>query len=243
MSEDSFKKLNKLLEKQQLDKSMQDELLNIIMPIFSSDEFQKRMKSPYFHHNKITLGEHLLEDTIVTYKLSKEYIKKHPHFDLSVALQISMLHDLYTFPWQNNKKYKAHKFYNKHGFRHPIEAAINAIAWHPDLFKDKDNAYKVIDGIVSHMYPLPVRRYNTSDTNKLELNNYDILKSVDRELEEMLITLTNKMKLGPFSFKIKVCPEGRIMRKADKIVSLNNFRGFKNFKSSLSLVTGTNKHL
>ena len=35
------------------------------------------------------------------------------------------MHDLYTLPWQNNFEAKVDKFYNKHGFRHSIEALIN----------------------------------------------------------------------------------------------------------------------
>lgn len=40
--------------------------------IFIHDEFQRRMNPEFPHHNKITLGEHILENTIVTCLLSQK---------------------------------------------------------------------------------------------------------------------------------------------------------------------------
>lgn len=55
------------------------------------------MTDEYYHHDKITLGEHILEDTIVTYLLSKKH-KKNPKYNTNVASKIAMMHDLNMYP-------------------------------------------------------------------------------------------------------------------------------------------------
>ena len=43
--------------------------------IYIHDEFQRRMTSEFKHHGEITLGAHILEDTVVNYLLSKKALK------------------------------------------------------------------------------------------------------------------------------------------------------------------------
>ena len=87
-----------LMKKYKLANKEIEEILKIINSIYLHEEFQRRMTSEFLHHDKITLGEHIIEDTIVTYLLSKKHIDT-PDFNLDIALKTSMLHDLYTLPW------------------------------------------------------------------------------------------------------------------------------------------------
>ena len=63
------------MNKYNLNEKSKGELMSIIRPIFNHPEFQKRMKAPFFHHGEISLGEHILEDTILTYKYIKNKTK------------------------------------------------------------------------------------------------------------------------------------------------------------------------
>lgn len=245
MTFDNDNKLINLFNKYHFDNQSKKEFLDIIKPIYIHDEFQKRMTNEYLHHDKITLGEHILEDSIITYMLSKKYLnkKKKDEFNIAVAVKMAMLHDLYTLPWQNNPSSKMKKMYNKHGFRHPIEAVINASIWFPEIFKNEEEANKIIDGIVHHMYPLPVRRYSVNDKNSLELENFDIIYKMSSNNKKILEISSNKMKIGPFSLKGSKYKEGIIMRKADKKVSMDNFRRSKSLRGVIALITGRNKNI
>ena len=240
VKKENIDKLNKLLNIYQLNEFEKNELLNIIRPIFKHYEFQKRMGNKYLHHGTITLGEHILCDTIVTYKLSKKYMRKHNNYNLKLALEISMLHDLYTYPWQNNKDAKTKKFLNSHGFRHSIEAVINSITWYPELFMDERDAKIIIDGIVHHMFPLPVRIFNNNTVNDMELKNIDMLKNISKEKRLMLEKSCVRKRIGNVAFSRSLYKEGRIMSKADKRVSIKQF---KNISSVKALLTGHNKSL
>lgn len=245
LKEKNDAKLMEIFDKYNLNSESREELLKIITPIFSHPEFQKRMTDAYLHHDRITLGEHIIEDTIVTYILSKKYIakKKNTNFNISLALKISMLHDLYTYPWQNNKNFKSKKIYNKHGFRHPIEAVINASIWYPEIFSNNVEAKIIIEGITHHMFPLPVRRYHISNNNSLELKNFNLTKEMNENLNKILELSSNKRILGPFSFQKKISIEGKLMRKADRRVSYDNFKRSKSIKGILALLTGRNGNL
>lgn len=242
ITSDNNKKLFDLLNKYNLTNDEKEEFLNIVTSIYSHDEFQRRMTNEFLHHDKITLGEHILEDAIVTYLLSQKY-KDNPNFNLVIATKIAMMHDLYTLPWQNNPDAKVDKAINKHGFRHPIEAVINANTWYPEIFSVKEDAEKIIDGIVHHMYPLPVRRFNTSENNDLELKNYENIKNLNIINKEILLNSSNRFKLGPFSLSKSIYKEGIIMSKSDKIVSRSNFKNRDNLNGIIALVTGNNKNL
>ena len=233
MLEQNKEKLNNILNKYNLSREEKKELLCMINPIFKHDEFQKRMTLKFPHHGNITLGEHILEDTVVTYLMCKN----RKNVNKLLAVRISMLHDLYTFSWQNNKENRVRKFCNKHGFRHPIEAVLNAIYWFPELFKDTEESKIIIDGILHHMYPLPVRVY---DKNNMELKNINLLDKIPRELEKIIIDSLNRKKIRKLSFSKSIYLEGRIMSKADKKVSKGQI---KNISTLTSLVTGHNKSL
>ena len=216
-------------------------LNKIILPIINNPKFQERMTSNFLHHSDITLGEHILEDSIVTYLLSKKYINKHKNtnYRLDLAVIIALLHDLYTIPWQNNKEASVHHFFSKHGFRHPIEAVINSLNWYPELFNSTDKEI-IIDGIVHHMYPLPVRVINENKIDKLELKNYDNYHKLSNENKELLIKSSKRKKIGVISFSKSKYMEGRIMSKADKKVSRKQI---KNLSSAKALLTGHNKKI
>lgn len=207
--------------------------------IFKHDEFQRRMTKEFLHHDEITTGEHILKDTIVTYILSRK-LRKKDNYDLEVALKTAMMHDLYTLPWQNNPKNKVNNFYNKHGFRHPIEAVLNSYKWFKEEFTDKENTEKIVDGIVHHMYPLPVRRFNLSDTNDLELRNYEIIETLDEDLKQILIDSSNRNGIGPVSLSLSKNKEGRIVNVSDKISSMYDLSTLNGY---IALVTGNNKNI
>lgn len=241
--EDSNKeKLNILLNKYDLGPQEKKEFLSIIYPIFIHDEFQRRMTNEFPHHGEVSLGNHIIEDAIVTYLLSKKYKKKHSgsDFEIILAVQIAMFHDLYTLPWQNNPEASTNKFLNKHGFRHPIEAVINVNSWYPELFNMKKDAEKLIDGIVHHMYPLPVISFVDDGNNSMELKNFNLVKKLSEDNKKILIASSNRNKIGNLSLARSKFPEGRIMSIADKIVSVGQF---DNINSVVALLTGKNKRL
>ena len=226
-----------LSDKYKLSSEEKDEFINITQDIYNHYEFKKRIKKPFLHHGNTTLGEHILEDAMKTYKMSK-HIKSND-YDLKVAVTIAMLHDLYASPWQNSK-IKIRNFFHKHGFRHPVEACINAINWFPELFKDKSTAEKLIDGIIHHMYPLPVSRFVDNKKNVAELQNFKKVKHISKEHINMIIESTNRGKIGKISFAKPKFKEGKIMSKADKKVSIKQFDSLSSYAA---LLTGKNKML
>lgn len=233
---DNKEKLNRIIDRYKLSNDEKKEFRNIINSIFEHNEFQRRMTNEFLHHSNITLGEHILEDAVLTYKMCK----KRNNVNIELAVKIAMLHDLYTNPWQNNKKNKVKKFCNKHGFRHPIEAVINANVWFPELFKNKEESEIIIDGILHHMYPLPVRTFIDSDINKMELKNFDLIDKLSDQSKKIIIESLNRKKVKNYSVSKSKYKEGKIMSKADKKVSRGQI---KNISSLTSLVTGHNKSL
>ncbi len=146
-----------------------------------------------------------------------------------------MLHDLYTLPWQNNREAKVKQFFDKHGFRHPIEAVINSITWYPEIFNNSDSVI-IIDGILHHMFPLPVKYLN----NKTELKNRELYNNLDNKYKEIINNSLKRKKIGPISFTRSKYMEGRIMAKADRKVSRKQIR---DFSSAKALITGHNKKI
>lgn len=229
-------KLDMILDKYKLSFIEKREILNTIFHIFKHPEFQKRMSTPFFHHGSITLGEHIIEVTVMTYIEVKKY-KLDRFINLDLSLKIAMFHDLYTFPWQNNK-YKVKHFYNKHGFRHPIEAVINAINWFPESFIYESDKEILIDGIIHHMYPLPVTVIK--NWKELELNNLNLLDYLSESDKKIIENSSKRNIISNFSFSKSLYLEGMIVSKADKKVTLKQI---KDFKSGLALITGKNKNL
>jgi hypothetical protein len=211
---------------------------NVINEFIGHPEFKRRMSNEFLHHDKTTLGYHILEDTVVTYKLCKK--KNLSDKETTIALKIAMMHDLYVSPWQNNISAKDNKFFNKHGFRHPLEAVINAITWYPEMFQNEREAKIIIDGIIHHMYPLPVRVINSSNFMDIELNNLEYFIKLDKKYKNMIYDSCNRCRLANISLARTRYIEGTLMRKADKISSLDNFTSIKGI---LALVTGVNNKI
>lgn len=228
--------INNIFNKYNLSKLDKDNIMKIINSLIIHPEFQKRLTNDFCHHGTITLGEHILDDVITTYFMAKNSKRK---INVDLAVKIALFHDLYTVPWQSSSKAKKEKcFFNKHGFRHPIEAVINAYNWYPNEFNNLEECKIIIDGIIHHMYPLPVTKFNNSDYNVLELKNFELLSNIPDNIKKIIFDSTKRKGLK----KISICKskyiEGRIMAKADKIVSVKQF---KDLDSILAIVSGVNK--
>lgn len=237
---DNMNKVEVILDRYKIEENDREELLSIMKPILVHPEFQNRFRNDFPHHGTISVSEHMIEDAIKTYLLSKIYImkKNNNNYNWKEAVYIALFHDLYTVPWQNNKESKVNKFMNLHGFRHPVEAVINSYTWYPDIYKKYDYD-KIIDGIVHHMFPLPVIILTDGNNNR-ELKNYDLFLKLPDKIKSTLIDSTHRKCLGIFSITRSKYMEGRIMSKADKYVSI---RQLKNIYDWISLVTGKNKSL
>lgn len=238
--EKNIEKIYTLFKEFEINEKDQKIILNIIEPIFIHDEFQKRLNSEeYPHHGKISLGEHILKDTLEAYLIAKLKISKGKQINLELTLIIAMFHDLYELPWQNNN-FKKQKFTNAHGFIHPIEAAINSIIWYPEYFKNLDNAKIIIDGILHHMAPFPLRCIN-NEFKDTEINNIDKVKLLDNKLKKIISDSTKRRKLGNLSFAKSLYIEGKIVSRADKIISI--VKDLKSFNSLIACITGKNPDL
>ena len=168
----------------------------------------------------------------------KKKNKKGKKVNKRLAVITAMFHDLYEKPWQNSE-IKKKVFRNAHGFTHPIEASINAIIWYPEYFKNRKEAEIIIDGILHHMFPFPLR--SIKNFEELELNNYNKIKKIDDDLLEMIIKSSNKNKLFNVSFKKSIYLEGKLVSKADKIVSM--LKDITSFNALLACLTGKNPDL
>lgn len=233
-----IKEVNEIIDKYNLSKQEKELFWYIIYPIFEHEEFQKRMDpEKYPHHGKTSLGHHIISDAIVSFIIAKRKIKKGDNVNQELATIIAMFHDLYELPWQNMKIDKK-MFVNKHGFTHPIEGSINAATWYPEYFMDEENAKKIIDGVVHHMYPFPVRALDDTDP---ELHNEEKFKKLPNNIRNLIINTSLKGKVGNVSFCKSEYKEGRIVSIADKIVATSkentSFNGFKAY------ITGINPDL
>lgn len=238
----SYKKrraiVNSIFDKYNINIEDREDIIKIIRPIVRHPEFIKRLTHEFLHHDKVTLGYHILEDTVVTFNLCKK--KMLTKEQTEIAMKIAMLHDLYVEPWQNNEKAKNNKLLNKHGFRHPIEAVVNAITWFPEFFKDDNEAMIIIDGIIHHMFPLPVMSVDSTNFMDLQLNNLDSFLKLDDRYKRLIYKSCSRKKFKRLSFAGSSYIEGRLMRKADKLSSLDNF---SSIRGVVALVTGKNKHI
>ncbi|MGN0973896.1 MAG: hypothetical protein ACI4OT_04070 [Bacilli bacterium] len=237
MIEEIYLKFKKFSQSYKLSNYDIKKLWSIIKPICEHPEFQKRMVDPYWHHDATTLGEHILCDTIVTYKIVKKI--KSPETKIinwENAILIAMFHDLYEVPWQNTFQKK--KLINKHGFVHPVEAAINAITWYPEYFTDIKKATIIIDGIIHHMYPFPVR---VVDNSNLELNNQKKYNKLPKRYKDIIEVSTKIGKIGKLSFRKSFYLEGIVMSKADKSVALK--KELHSIDGYIAFISGHNKKL
>ena len=227
--------LNNILNKFKLSEEEKKEFLEIAIPIVKHEEFQKRMNSDIFpHHAKVSLGEHILSDAILTYKLAKK--KKWKKENRERAIRIALFHDLYELPWQNNDYKK--NFFNKHGFTHPLDAAINAATWYPELFKEEVEREIILDGIIHHMFPFPVRALNEKDA---ELHNQEKFEKLPTHIKKNIINSSKRKRIKAVAFSRSRYKEGRIVSKADKKVAIG--KELKSFHALLACITGHNSKL
>lgn len=231
-----IKDLTTIFDKYNISEQDRVKLSNLIMPIITHDEFIKRSNPKTFpHHDKISLGFHICSDAIVTYLFSQKHNLSEKEWQRAVI--IAMFHDLYELPWQNNP-IKKNMFVNKHGFVHPLEGVINATTWYPEYFEDKKQSDIIIDGIIHHMYPFPVR---AMDKTNPELNNQDKFNNLDSTIQNLIIESSNRCKIGHISLCKSKYIEGRIMSNADKAVSLK--KELINYHSLKACITGQNPNL
>ena len=229
------KELNNILDKFNFTKKDKEYLINIIYPIFINPEFQKRLDyNLYPHHNLTSLGMHILMVTILTYKYILKY---NPKVNKKLTILIAMFHDLYEIPWQNNNTHK-NKIINLHGFMHPIEACINAYTWFPKYFNKIVDCQIIIDGIIHHMYPFPVR---TIDNTDLELNNIKKYNNIPNYIKNIIIDSTKRNKVLQLSYCKSKYKEGRIVSIMDKKTTI--IQDNLSFMGLLALVTGKNKNI
>lgn len=227
----NIKKLEDLLDRYNFNNIDKMIFIEIVKPIYFHEEFQKRLVAENFpHHGKLSLGEHILNDAIITYLICIKKLEKGINVNLKLAIIIAMFHDLYECPWPLSLP--KNKIVNYHAFRHPIEAIVNAYTWFPEYFADKDEAEIIIDGIIHHMYPFPVRSINTK-FKYLELNNLAKLKLMNKNIKRMIVESTNRKRIGNISFSKSRYLEGRIISRADKIAT------FKTEKKYLMILKAT----
>lgn len=224
--------LNKLWDKYDFNDNEKRDFLTIISPLICHKEFKKRLdNSLYPHHDTTSLGEHILSDAAIAFKLSRK--------ELSIqylSVIIAIFHDLYEIPWQNSGIIKE-DFFNRHGFVHPIEGAVNAATWYPEYFNESKKSEIIIDGIIHHMFPFPVRSLNGDN---IELNNQIKLGELPINIRNLIISSTLRSKIGKISLCKSKYIEGKIVSKADKIVSFS-----KDFTiaGAIACITGINKNL
>lgn len=226
--------IEELINKYGYTEEEKKEFFSFIIPIISHEEFIKRYDAKnYPHHGNVSLGYHILNDAVLTYIMIKRK-EKYKKVNIKLAVIIAMFHDLYELPWQNSP-HKKHQFTNRHGFTHPIEAVINAITWFPEYFENKKDAEIIIDGIIHHMYPFPVRRI-INEISDLELNNQEKYKKLLPRYKAMLINSTNRFKMFKVSIAKSKYKEGRIVSRADKKISMG--KELKSINSLQSCITG-----
>lgn len=238
MKKEVYKIFKMYCQQYKLNNYKSKKLWSIIRPICYHKEFLKRLQTPFWHHDIKTLGEHIICDAIVTYKIIDKVNKKNKKaINIYLAVIIAMFHDLYEKPWQNNLELPRRKFKNNHGFTHPIEAITNAITWFPNYFIEDKDTLIIIDGVIHHMFPFPVRIID----NDLELNNQEKYEKLDDKYKKIIKLSTNIGKVGIFSIRKSFYIEGRIMSKADKIVAIR--KDLKSIDGYISFLTGKNKKL
>ena len=74
-----------------------------------------------------------------------------------------------------------------------IASVVNAATWYPEYFKDDFTALVLIDGIIHHMYPFPVRRI-PQNISKIEINNLAKYKKLPRKYQLLITKSTNNLK-------------------------------------------------
>ena len=86
------------------------------------------------------------------------------------------------------------------------------------------------------------RGYFLESYNDLELQNFDYLAQIDTKIINMICKSSSRRKIKGISIASSKYVEGRILARADKKVSINNFKN-TSIKSKIALLTGKNKEL
>lgn len=121
----------------------------IVNKILENDEFLKRKK--YRHHGDISVYEHSLSVSILSYNMAKKINLLFGkiilnEYDVAVG---ALLHDFYYKPYTEDHEKKP--LLKKHGFVHAREAMENSKKFFPQLM-DK----KIENIILRHMFPLNI---------------------------------------------------------------------------------------
>ena len=119
------------------------EYLKIVSPILNSPEFKRRKK--WMHHEGVSLYEHLLIVSYLSYKICKKY-----NFHYKDAASGGLLHDFYYRSWQDNLGDKK-PFFKQHGFIHAKEAMYNSYKFFPKYMNKR-----ICNIILRHMFPLNI---------------------------------------------------------------------------------------
>ncbi len=235
MLEQNIDIINQIMDKYQINEKDKSFIWQTIYPIFIYPEFQRRMNIQEFaHHDQISLGYHIISDAVYTFKIAKK--RNLPTNQTKTAIIIAMFHDLYEFPWQNSKQTKK-AFINSHALVHPLEAAINASTWYPDYFINEERAKIIIDGVIHHMFPWPVRAMDNLPTN---LNNEEKFQKLNSRIKNLIIASSLRGKIGHLSLSHSKFIEGQIMSHADKVISLVKDISLNGLKAC---ITGKNKKI
>lgn len=120
---------------------MEKEYYEIVKEILEHEEFLKRKS--YKHHGEITVYEHCLKVSTISYKIAKKFKK----FDANSVAIGGLLHDFYFKPWQDS--HEKRPFLKKHGFVHANEALVNSKKYFPQYIDKKTKNI-----IERHMFPL-----------------------------------------------------------------------------------------
>ena len=120
-----------------------DLFYELIEPIITTDEYQKRKNYP--HHINESAYEHMLKVAYDCFKIGKMF-----HLDYKTLTVAGILHDFYPDIWQGNKEKKP--LFERHGFTHAKTAVENSWKFYPNLMNEK------LEGImITHMFPLNIK--------------------------------------------------------------------------------------
>lgn len=133
-----------------------DKWFIIVKDVIESPEFEIRKK--FLHHNEESLYEHLIKVSITSFKLANKW-----RLNVRDTTLAGLLHDFYSQAWlysndlnsidpkyYSNLHSKAKKkLFQKHGFVHGIDAALNIKKYYSSVYNPI-----IYDAVAKHMFPL-----------------------------------------------------------------------------------------
>lgn len=123
---------------------MENNYYEIVESILNNPEFLKRKH--YAHHDKITVYDHSLRVSLMSYRIAKKLRWKNLN-DIAIG---GLLHDFYYRDWQSFKEKRP--FFKRHAFVHANEALNNSLKYFPELMNDR-----IINIIERHMFPINIK--------------------------------------------------------------------------------------